>query len=369
MLGIEPKYYIHIYLWIVVLCSCFVFNRYSFYPQSRINNKKKNKGVIGVSLLTLLFIVFIGLRPVSQQFFVDMAGYSSKYGLGWGDPFTFDWSTDNKLFDNYLLFLASHRIPEVFFFLSIAVIYFGCMAWACSVVFPDDRLAAFLVCLGAFSTFSYATNGIKAGAAASIFLVAIAMTVNRKIIWAFILALVSLGFHHSMIVPVVALIVCYVIKNPKWYFILWAFTFLMALFHITFFQQLFAGLADEQGASYLTGNDGFIRIDILGGFRIDFIIYSVAPIIIGWYGIFIKRIASRAYSFVLNLYLFTNSVWLLCMYAEFTNRIAYLSWFMFPVVLVYPLLNEDWGHNQYQTFRWVALGHLGFTLFMGYVFY
>jgi hypothetical protein len=60
---------------------------------------------------------------------------------------------------------------------------------------------------------------------------------------------------------------------------------------------------------------------------------------------------------------------MLCMYAEFTNRIAYLSWLMLPIVLIYPLLNEDWGSGQYKTFQWVALGHLAFTLFLNYIYY
>lgn len=117
------------------------------------------------------------------------------------------------------------------------------------------------------------------------------------------------------------------------------------------------------------GTEEHVRTDIFGGFRIDFIIYSAAPIIVGWIAFFKKKIISRKYRFLLNLYLLANSIWLLCMYAEFTNRIAYLSWFMLPIVLIYPFLNEEWGEDQYKTFRWVALGHLGFTLFMQYIFY
>ena len=367
MLGIGPQYYSHIYIWFVAILSLIVFAPYATYPQSRLYESGRRPSM-GVFLLALFFFIFIGTRPVSV-YFVDMQGYSHSYNAALGEQFVFNWATDNLIFDNLFSLFASRHIPQVFFFFSIAFIYFSGMAWACSSMFPRDKIAAFLVCLGAFSSYSYATNGIKAGAAASIFLVAIAMYVNRKFLWAVVFSLISLGFHHSMIVPIVAIVVCHFVKNPKWYFAFWGIAFLVAAFHITFFQQLFAGFADEQGSGYLTGTGEHVRRDILGGFRIDFIIYSAAPIVVGWFGIYKKRIISRAYSFVLNLYLMTNSIWLLCMYAEFTNRIAYLSWFMLPIVLIYPLLNEEWGNKQYQTFRWVALGHLGFTLFMRYIFY
>lgn len=368
MLSIGPQFFSHIYIGLVALLTFLVTNQYATYPQSRLYEGRFPSSR-SVFILALFFTLFIGLRPVSETYFVDMAGYSNYYILHMGDSFLFDWSATNFFFDNYLLFLASRSIPQEFFFLSIAFIYFCCMAWACSSLFPRDKMAAFLVCLGAFSTFSYGTNGIKAGAAASIFLVAIALYEKRKLLWAILFALFSLGFHHSMVVPVAAFVVCHFVKDSKVFFAFWALAFVIALLHITFFQQLFAGFADEQSASYLTGEDGYKRSDILGGFRIDFIIYSAAPIVVGWHALYRKRIVSREYAFILNLYLLSNAIWLLCMYAEFTNRIAYLSWFMLPIVLIYPFLNEKWGKKQYQTFRWVALGHLGFTLFMQYIFY
>ena len=78
---------------------------------------------------------------------------------------------------------------------------------------------------------------------------------------------------------------------------------------------------------------------------------------------------SNLYKNLLNLYLCLNGIWMLCMYAAFTNRIAYLSWFLYPIVLVYPFLQEDWGKGRYRTFSMVMLGHLGFTLFMSIVYY
>ena len=94
------------------------------------------------------------------------------------------------------------------------------------------------------------------------------------------------------------------------------------------------------------------------------------PVIVGWYALVKKKLqVSDLYKKLLSLYLCLNGVWMLCMYAEFTNRIAYLSWFLYPIVLIYPFLNEQWGRDRYKKFGLVMLGHLGFTLFMNVIYY
>ena len=142
----------------------------------------------------------------------------------------------------------------------------------------------------------------------------------------------------------------------------------MAAAHVTAFAHFFSGFTTEHGAGYLLGdgsNDG-----TKGGFRLDFILYSAVPVVVGWYAIFIKKLElSHCYQNLLNLYLCLNGIWMLCMYANFTNRIAYMSWFLYPIVLIYPLLQEQWGENRYKVFNLALLGHLGFTLFMDIVYY
>ena len=93
------------------------------------------------------------------------------------------------------------------------------------------------------------------------------------------------------------------------------------------------------------------------------------PIWVGYYAIYKKKIKSASYNFVLNTYTVLNSVWMLCMYAEYTNRIAYLSWFMYPFVLIYPLICENWGIQKYRTLLKIMMCHLGFTLFMQIIYY
>lgn len=336
-----------------------------YIPKYRIaNSYHRNSPPGGGVLVLILFIVFIGYRPISEVF-ADMRQYQGIYER-WDGFFIFDIHAENVIYDNLMYYFASISFPPTMFYPLIACIYYSCTFFACRKLFNDNYLQAFIVFLGAFSTFSYGTNGIKAGAAAAIFLLAIAY---RKSLWlSMVLAMISLGFHHAMQLPIVAFISSLIYKNSKVYFVFWCFCLLMAVTHISSFQALFANLSDEKGMSYLNT----VNSDWGGksGIRIDFIIYSAMPVLIGYYAIFHKKIhISDTYKFLLNMYLITNGVWMLCMYANYTNRIAYLSWFMYPIVLIYPYLNEKWGPMQYVTFTQVAFLHLGFSLFMHFIYY
>ena len=369
MFNLGPEYYSPIYYAVVTLLSILAFIRYGNYSNER-SEEAPEEPVLGIALFTILLALFIGLRPVSGIYFVDMATYDEAYGVLKGHDFIYrPGPGSNLLFDSLFGYMASKDIPSTYFFLVIAAIYFIGISWACSLFFPKDKMSSILVYLSAFSTYAYGTNGIKAGAAAAFFLVALALYERRRWIGVIILLLISLGFHHAMILPLVAFVACVVVKNPRIYQVFWVVCFFVALFHITFFQELMAIFIDEQGAGYLLGEGGHVRTDLFGGFRIDFILYSVVPIVVGLIAIEKKRIESERYIFLLNLYTLINAVWLLCMYADFTNRIAYLSWMLFPIVLIYPFLNEDWEGPKYKVFQWVVYGHLVFNLFMVFIYW
>jgi hypothetical protein len=228
-------------------------------------------------------------------------------------------------------------------------------------------MIAYIVFLGAFSTFSYGTNGIKAGAAASIFIMA--MGYWDELVVCIPLMLVSLGFHHSMVLPIAAFVLTKFFKNPKLYYYGWFFCFLLSVFHVTYFQHLFGGLSDDQGSIYLLATQQ--DTDMYLGFRPDFVLYSAMPVIIGYtYEMKWEIPLSKAYTSIMHFYLTTNAVWMLCMFASFTNRIAYLSWFIYPIVIIYPFLdayNKD--EKRFLKLRKTTLYHLCFTLFMSFIYY
>lgn len=341
-----------------------LYQIYKYYNLSYNVLANRPKESVAPSLVLMLaLVIFIGFRP-DWSGFADSRNYIRTIEDYSGGVFIFDIECENLLFDNLIRWFGCNDLSWTSFFILIAFIYFGGQLIAVRKMFPRDTLFTYLIVLAAFSTFSYATNGIKAGAAASIFLVAIAYR-EKKII-SFLLIAISYGFHHSMQMLIVAFIIASYIQNPMIYLIIWVFSFLAASLGITTFQHLFAGFTDEHGASYLIadGADAYIT-----GFRLDFIIYSAIPVVLGYYLIYRKNLQNKDFNFILNLYVLANSVWMLCMYASFTNRIAYLSWQLLPIVLIYPYLTTRFSELQYRHVSYIALVHLSFTLFMNIIYY
>lgn len=375
-----PVFYTLVTLLTVCICSAFqgeVCRGRSLDDVAEENENKKGEGEEEYTfevddesqtplwfILPIIIALFIGLRPISGRF-VDMVNYAAYWKHSASTEF--DWTAENFLFDNIYGLMSGCGLDISLFFLLIAFIYFVCTAFACHKMFGRNALLAFVVFLGAFSTFSYGTNGIKAGAAGAIFLLALAYREN-KLLAAFFLW-VSLGFHHSMILPIGAFVLCYFVRNVKAYFIFWGVCLLLSFLHISSVMDWLAGLianTDEGGAAYLSESDDWGG---KSGFRFDFLLYSAMPVVIGYYAIYRKWLVSRSYEFLLSVYLVCNGFWLLCMYGSFTNRIAYLSWFMYPIVLVYPFLCESFVDNQSVITKRVVGLHLAFTLFMMFVYY
>lgn len=350
-----------IYLIVVAILTFIAMGQYN---QKTIENQARiytTRYPIALFIAIVLIIV-IGFRPQTSVF-VDMVNYISIYNAFQGESFVFDFDAENIIFDNIFHYWASNRLGITSFFVLISAIYWGGLLVACKKLFPRDTLLAYVMYLGAFSTFSYGVNGIKAGAAAAVFLIALAY--RERVFLSLLIALISYGCHHAMQVVVVAYIITFFFKNPKYYLYGWIVCFMMGLLHITFFQEFFGGLTDEQGQMYLI-NDG---PDEISGFRIDFILYSALPVFLGYRIIKKYNIQSKFYIQIINLYTLVNGVWLLCLYANDINRIAYLSWLMYPFVLLYPFVNLNWSKRQGTYLKYTVFGHLGFTLFMFFIYY
>ena len=361
---IQAALYQTIYMIVVTILTVISVNKYNQEDDSVVVTSDSSD--FSGYILAIALSIFIGFRPISGRYFVDMYNYFLEYYyLYFNVPFEFNNQLTNLFFDNLFMWLASEGIDISVFFVIIATIYFVFSYFAISKLFPGHAFLAYIVFLGAFSTFSYATNGIKAGAAATFFLCALAYWQNRLVSLLFLF--LSFSFHHSMVLPIAAFIAAIFEKRSKYYFYFWGFALLMALAHITFFQEIFAGLSDEGGANYL--NNTAENWGGKTGFRFDFVLYSSLPVYIGYITLFKYKLESKTYSFLLNVYLMANAIWMLCMYAAFTNRIAYLSWLMYPIVTIYPFLCPTFMPEQKKRLKQVVWFQLLFTLFMNIVYY
>ena len=109
-----------------------------------------------------------------------------------------------------------------------------------------------------------------------------------------------------------------------------------------FWENFFGSLGfQDDRLSYLT--EGNVNDDDFSstGFRWDFLLYSATAVYAGWYFIIKKGFEDKIYFWLFNTYVFANAFWILVIRANFSNRFAYLSWFMMALVIIYPLLKKE----------------------------
>lgn len=404
---------------------------------------------VGMIAIGVGVLLFIGCRPINGAF-VDMTAYARTYEHIQRGA---EASLGDGLFDT-LMRLSAPVLPAEGFFFVCAVIYIGPLAIASWRVHGIWAFPVFLAFLTAFSFWGYGVNGIRNGMATSVMILAFAF--GDKPVIMFPLMAAAWGFHGSLLLPAAAFLTVRYIKRTEIWLGFWglcvALTFIagnigeMLLSHFNPFAW------DNRVDSYIVNSGD------AGGFRADFLAYSIIPVVVTlllaaptrarrrrlvdrvmngssvtwmrkrttmaanrmWGGrpsalqgaspmgsVALAGVATRPheprnalgserstlnklrsgatsrlvgkpsarqhprpstgrshserqpkamqtawdrlpwvrmlrsdpfYARLVNTYLLTNGVWVLLIHANFSNRFAYLSWFMMPWVLLYPFV-------------------------------
>lgn len=345
---------------ILILTLISFFKMYSSLSDSEVNEVKVFSNSAAL-ILAIILIFFMGSRPINTPYFGDTVNYAHSFKLMEIGQLKPDSKTKDWLFYR-LMYNCSKVMTINNFFLLIESLYIGLALLAIIRLFPKNVWIAFLTFVGAFSFFSYGVNGIRNGMAASLFLFALSFTHKKWI--AIILIIIAASFHSSLWLPAIALTLGYFYNNSRLYMIFWVLAIPVSLVFGGFFTNFFAGLGfDERMNKFIT--DITLKEQFSSsGFRWDFLLYSAIPVAVGYYTIFVKKVTSGYYSLLLNTYIIANATWILIIKSGFSNRFAYLSWFLYPVVLLYPFLNFKMVNKQYQVVALVVLLHFGFTYMM-----
>jgi len=238
------------------------------------------------------------------------------------------------------------------------------------VYFKEYWFYGFLMFIVSFSFWSYGTNGIRNGLATSLFLLALSYRDKKVIMYACFA--VSYFFHQTLILPLLAYLITAFYNKPKTFMWGWALAIPMSIALGGFWQSLFAGLGfaeDRMGAYLMSQDDANITGGASSGFRYDFLLYSAMAVFNGWYFIFKKKFDDTLYLRLFNTYLIVNAFWILVIRANFSNRFAYLSWFLMAVIIIYPFLKAPFISKVTPLMSKVILAYFAFTYFMYFVYY
>jgi hypothetical protein len=252
-----------------------------------------------------------------------------------------------------------------FFFFLCAVIYVLPLYIISKKWFNNYWFISFLILVGSFSFWGFGTNGVRNGLASSIFLLAVS---RDKRVFQIGLLILAIGVHKSLILPIFGFIFAQFFNKPKVMIAFWLLCIPLSLAAGGFWENLFANLGfEDDRLSYLT--DGNVNDDDFSstGFRWDFLMYSATAVYAGWYFIVKKGFEDKIYFWLFNTYVFANAFWILVIRANFSNRFAYLSWFMMALVIVYPFLKMELMKNQHKVLAKVMLIYFAFTFLMNVI--
>ena len=87
------------------------------------------------------------------------------------------------------------------------------------------------------------------------------------------------------------------------------------------------------------------------------------PILLVWYLTIKREFKDKSFNLLANTYILANAFWIMVIRANYSNRFAYLSWFLYPIVIFYPLLRFKIWDNQDRNSALILLAYSGFTFF------
>lgn len=310
-----------------------------FKPETRAINS-----IFGYIILVVV-ILYMGLRPISS-FFGDTVVYANSFYRLQMNVSQFRIFYEGEwLFNTIMLWFAKYSNIHVFF-LFCATIYVGTLWWAFKRIFKEDFLIPFIVAMGMFTFWSYGVNGIRNGMAASIIILALSFRKNIPIM--IILFIAGLGIHKSMYLLLLAAGAGLLVKDSKIYIGIWIGCILISLIAGNVIADFLSSgnlIADDRFTSYISDNSRQEKFSHTG-FRWDFLIYSAIPVAVGYYFICEKKYTDKFYIWLFNIYLMTNAFWIIVIRASFSNRFAQISWFLIPLILVYPFFMKKFWDDQ-----------------------
>ena len=391
-LPIQAQLFPQIYYWGVFIACLFLYFNYS--GSDNCNKLLQKNSMAPALVFSVLLIVFIGMRPLSYMF-GDSANYAHGYAF---DPINAVFSVDlsKEWFWRFLRDTCRVMGGTVhFWFFIIAVVYISFPLIVFRKLVGENAWMAMLFFLSAFSTYQFGVNGLRNGFACSMVILAFAIAANgniSKMLLGGVVIIFAMGSHKSVMLPLAAFLAAtYVIKSPKWAIYFWIASIGVSLVAGGTMVNFFSGLGfDDRMAAYGNSMDQYADSFSSTGFRWDFLAYSAMPVWLTWYvtkkaeteralygdtveeaetnitgaGRIADAHSMRVFNILATTYILANSFWVMVIKAAFSNRFAYLSWFLYPVVLAYAVIRLHIWPDQDRKAGLILLLHAGFTIIM-----
>ncbi len=346
----ESYFYYH-FSFVVLLISCLVMllptrNKYLMFTF----------GERSTFLLMIIVSIILGSLPI-KEIYSDRFLYAQLISAAHNNILA---KPDSDLFFYYYIkFAGSILSPSAWMYLTAFIYTFNNFVFS-KKIGGSYLYPVFLMFITGFFFYAYGVNTIRAGLAISFLLLALAY--YDKLIYFVIFLLIAINIHFSMIIPVTAILLSKYFCKTRLYLFVWLMSIPLSAAMGHSFENFFASMSSDYRISYLSVDPDQTHYNI--GFRIDFILYSCIPVFMGYYYIFKREIRDNLYLILYNTYILANCFWILVIRANFSDRFGYLSWFIYPAVLIYPALKYKLWDNQNQKITLIIFLHGLFTYIM-----
>lgn len=274
---------------------------------------------------------------------------------------------DRDIGFEYLTYWLSQLVNLKGYWFVLCSLYILPVFFALKKRFKQQYAVALVLFVCSLSFWGYGVNGLRNGIATSLVIFSFLVPNNdikRIPVW-----IIACLFHQSVMLPIGCFLLTRLSNNPKHYLYLWGTFFLLMLVARDSFSTLLTNIPwfeqDKRMSEYLNMSyKGMEQMFSNIGFRWDFIIYSLIPIIAGVKYIYTYCYEDKLFIRLFNTYIASNAFWLLTIHVPYNNRFAYLSWFLYPIVLIYPLLKDNLINNQGERIKWIILCYYMFTYVM-----
>lgn len=258
----------------------------------------------------------------------------------------------------------SLRMPAEIWLAFISFCYVILTFYTCKKWLWENIMMALLFHLCSLSFLSYGVNTLRQGLACAILLLAFSLWIKNKYrIIPCVLFLLAVGTHRSSAMTIMCfLCAVYIVKNAKVALTLWLLSVVVSLAFGNYLLQYMGGMNfDERIADYAAiAKHTIYKV----GFRWDFLIYGAAPILYFWYVSIKRNIVDKEYQILAITYILANAVWVQMIRMPYTDRVAYLSWFLMPLLLAYPSIRIPLWTDQDRKAGLILLAVLSFSFIM-----
>lgn len=317
--------------------------------------------------LCLVLTLWFGFRPISPVF-GDTVNYALEYNSLDPQHVSMDWSNE-WFWQGLMNGCRAAGFSLSAFFTIVAAGYVLSAFWAVRLFLPKDPMLGTLFLLSSLMFFPFAVNGLRNGLACHLVLLGAAWLFDDKWVPGLLTLLAAAGIHRSALLPILAIVFArFLFRNVRYAIAIWFTAILVSLPAGNAFANIFARLGfDERMSIYTSITD--LSAFSKAGFRWDFLLYSAAPVVMAWYVCIKKDLQDNWYNAICTVYCLCNAFWVLVIRSAFSNRFAYLSWFLYPIVIAYPLVNMPIREDQDRFTGWILIAYAGFSAFMWFIFW